>query len=333
MADEPAGLADEKARPLLSTDGQIEHLAAKGVSFDLCAREDAASYLAGANNLFRTSSYRKLFPVQDQGKRAGEYLGLDFGHLRALSSLDRKLRMCFLTITVDVEHFARIKLLRACELNGEDGYAVVIDYLAQANHKIRNHIMGNMKGRSEEGEKFDEYSGDLIAHYLGKRMPVWVFLEVVEFGALNSFYLFCAERWGDKEMRQEHYVLRSVQKLRNACAHNSCVLNGVARTTGEDTESDVNELITKSLNAHGMARSKTRRARLNNLRTEQMASALYASNKICTREETRRRHAAALADLRRAWLEESSLFAKNNVVTSFFEFFFKMVDIWIPERQ
>ena len=127
-------------------------------------------------------------------------------------------------------------------------------------------------------------------------------------------------------------MLRSVQKLRNACAHNSCVLNGVARTTGEDAESDVNELITKSLNAHGMTRSKTRRARLNNLRTEQMASALYASNKLCTREETRRRHAAALADLRGAWQEEASLFTKNNVVTSFSDFFFKMVDIWVPEQ-
>ena len=332
MADEPANLTDEKARPLLGTGAQIEHLTARGISFDLCAREDAEDYLTRANNLFRASSYRKLFPLQDQGKRTGEYLGLDFGHLRALSSLDRKLRMCFMGITVGIEHFARIKLLNACEAHGEDGYAVVVDYLAHTNHKVRNHIMGNMKGRSEEGEKFDEYSGDLIAHYLGKRMPVWVFLEIVEFGVFNSFYLFCAERWGDEEMRQEHYVLRSVQKLRNACAHNSCVLNGVARTTGEDAKSDVNELITKSLNAHGMTRSKTRRARLNNLRTEQMASALYASNKLCTREETRRRHAAALADLRGAWQEEAGLFAKNNVVTSFFDFFFKMVDIWVPEQ-
>lgn len=332
MADETSPQAAGKRRPLLRTSEQIDHLAGKGISFNLCSREEAADYLRRANNLFRTSSYRKLFPLQDQGKRAGEYLGLDFGHLRALSSLDRKLRTCLLSITIDVEHFARIKLLKACEEHGEDGYAVVADYLAHTNHKTRNHIMGNMQGRSEEGPKFDEYSGDLIAHYIGKSMPVWVFLEVVEFGAFNSFYLFCAERWEDEQMRQEHYVLRSNQKLRNACAHNSCVLNGVSRTTGEQTATDANKLITKSLNEHGMARSKTRRARLNNLRTEQMAAALYASEAFCTREETRARHAAALADLRKAWRAEAGLFAKNNVVTSFFDFFFKLVDIWVPAR-
>ncbi len=331
MADEGVREAAEKYRPLLHIDEQLDHLAGKGISFDLCSREAAAKYLRTGNNLFRTSAYRKLFPLQDQGKRTGEYLGLDFEHLRALSSLDRKLRQCFLSITIDVEHFARIKLLNACEEHGEDGHAVVEEYLSAMNHKLRNHVTGNMEGRSKKGEKFDEYSGDLIAHYLNKGMPVWVFLEIVEFGVFNSFYLFCADRWEDKDMRQEHYVLRSCQALRNACAHNSCVLNGVSRA-GEETGTDINELITDSLNEHGLKRTKTRRARLNNLRTVQMASALYASERLCTREETRARHAAMLADLREAWRDVEGLFKKNNVITSFFDFFFKIVDIWVPEQ-
>ncbi len=331
MSDEGAQEATEKYRPLLHIDEQLDHLANKGVSFDLCSREAAAKYLHTGNNLFRAAAYRKLFPLQDQGKRAGEYLGLDFEHLRALSSLDRRLRQCFLSITIDVEHFARIKLLNACEDRGEDGYAVVEEFLSGKNHKLRNHVTGNMEGRSKKGEKFDEYSGDLIAHYLNKKMPIWVFLEIVEFGLFNSFYLFCATRWEDESMRQEHYVLRSCQALRNACAHNSCILNGVSRI-GEESSTDVNKLITDSLNKHGLKRSKTRRARLNNLRTVQMASALYASERICTRKETRARHAAMLSELRDAWRDEASLFIKNNVITSFFDFFFKIVDIWVPEQ-
>ncbi len=331
MADEGVREAAEKYRPLLHINEQLDHLASKGVSFNLCSREAAAEYLRTGNNLFRTSAYRKLFPLQGQGKRVGEYLGLDFEHLRALSSIDRKLRQCFLSITIDVEHFARIKLLNACEEHGEDGYAVVEEYLSAKNHKLRNRVTGNMEGRSKKGEKFDEYSGDLIAHYLNKKMPVWVFLEIVEFGVFNSFYLFCADRWGDKDMRQEHYVLRSCQALRNACAHNSCVLNGVSRA-GEETDTDINELITDSLNNHGLRRTKTRRARLNNLRTVQMASALYASERLCMRKETRARHAAMLADLREAWRDAEGLFKKNNVITSFFDFFFKIVDIWVPEQ-
>ncbi len=331
MADKTTQQTTGKHRPLLHIDDQLDHLADKGVSFDLCPRDVAADYLRSGNNLFRASAYRKLFPLQNQGEQAGRYLGLDFEHLRVLSSLDRKFRQCFLSITIDVEHFARIKLLNACEVHGEDGYTVVADFLSQANHKMRNRITGNLEGRSKKGDRFDEYSGHLIAHYLKKRIPIWVFLEIIEFGTFNSLFLFCAERWNDEEMRQEHYVLRSCQMLRNACAHNSCILNGISRAS-EETNTDINGLITDSLNKHGLKRSKTRRARLNNLRTAQMASALYASKRICTREKTRARHSAMLAELRDAWRDSAELFTKNNLITSFFDFFFKIVDVWAPEQ-
>ena len=45
-------------------------------------------------------------------------------------------------------------------------------------------------------------------------MPAWVFLELSSFGAFADFYLFCANRWGDSGMRDEHYMLRR-SKMRN----------------------------------------------------------------------------------------------------------------------
>ena len=88
--------------------------------------------------------------------------------------------------------------------------------------------------------------------------------------------------------------------------------------------------MTGSLNAHGMKRSKSRRAKLSNLRVSQMAATLYADSMLCPRESTRERHAAALGELRLAWSADEVLFAKNPAVTSFFDFFFKLVDIWMP---
>ena len=320
-----------RQKPLLTVPEQVEHLKARGVTFDLCSEQKTADYLRSGNNLLRTSSYRKLFPLQNQGPHAGEYLGLDFEHLRVLSSLDRQLRQCLLPITIDVEHFARIKLLNACETHDEDGYAIVEDFLKQMSHKGRNYIGGNLRGRSDGGEKHDEYSGDLVAHYYDNGIPAWVFLEAVEFGTLNSFYLFCSERWNDEQMRQEHYVLRSTQGLRNACAHNSCILNGISRT-GQKTSTDVNTLITASLNEHGLKRTKSRRARLSNLRTVQIASALYAAQLLCTRPETQARHSESLKTLELSWEEHRPLFESNNVVTSFFDFLLKLIDVWAPLR-
>lgn len=76
-----------------------------------------------------------------------------------------------------------------------------------------------MRVRSSDGERHDIYAGDLIAHHMGD-MPVWVFQEVIDFGTFVGFYLFCAGRWEDDEMLQEHYALKSVKALRNATAHN-----------------------------------------------------------------------------------------------------------------
>lgn len=50
-----------------------------------------------------------------------------------------------------------------------------------------------MKVRGREGERHDAYAGDLIAHHIDD-MPIWVFLEVIDFGTLVDFYLFCATR-------------------------------------------------------------------------------------------------------------------------------------------
>lgn len=204
MTDTSAETMARGPKPSLAVSAQIAHLKSKGVAFELCSEEDAADYLRTANNLLRTSSYRKLFPVKATGAHAGEYAGLDFEHLRALSSLDRLFRACFLSIALDIEHFARIEVLNECEERNEDGYSIVQDYLRnRLNHKGRNHVEGGLRTRGSAGVTHDEYSGDLIAKHLDAgehldRMPVWVFLETIEFRAFTDFYLFCAERWGGR---------------------------------------------------------------------------------------------------------------------------------------
>ena len=336
MADESEVNVDKKLKPSLAVDEQIAHLKSKGVTFNLCSEDEAAEYLHSANNFLRTSSYRRLYPVKASGRHSGEYADLDFGHLHSLSSLDRRFRACFLAITLDIEHFARMEVLDKCEERGEDGYAIVQDYLhTSLNHKGRNSIEGGLKSRGADGDTHDEYSGDLIAKHLGQdehldRMPVWVFLETIEFRRFTDFYLFCAERWADEQMLQQHYVLKSVKALRNACAHNSCILNGIGGSSAQ-SDKKANKLVTDSLNEHGMRRSKSRRKKLSNIRTAQMAATLYADSLFCKRPHTKQRHAEMLGELRCAWKDAEGIFTKNPAITSFFDFFFKLVDIWVPE--
>lgn len=311
-------------KPSLTVKQQIEHLKSQGVTFELCSEEEALRYLATANDYLRTRSYRKLYPRQLEGEHRGQYVNLDFGSLVALSSLDRQLREAFLAISVDVEHFAKMKVLNLAQNRGEDGYEIVASFKGSLTRKQRKALTSTLDRRSQG----DAYAGGLISHYQGD-MPLWVFVEVIDFGMFLTLYKFCAERWADRTMEQEHYVLKGVKSLRNATAHNHCTVNGLT-ASAESPSYETNELITASLNDAGLGRTKSRRSKLANLRVAQMAATLYASNALCERPATRRRHAELMQALRERYQELVSVIRPTNALASYFDFLWKLVDIWAP---
>ena len=164
-------------------------------------------------------------------------------------------------------------------------------------------------------------------------MPVWVLLEALEFGPFTNLYLFCADRWDDETMRQEHYVLKSVKALRNACAHDSCIANGLT-TAGERAGYAPNLLITNSLNDHGIHNSRSRRTKLRNLRVAQIAALLWSLSAFCTRDSTIERHAMRFARLRESFEANRERFENDddaNAFVSYFELIWKLIDTWVPQ--
>ena len=213
---------DNKRKPKLTVEEQIEHLKSKGVTFELCDEGEASRILSEQDHYFRLAAYRVLFPKRVGGKHDGEYAELDFGQLVDLAGIDQDLRRFLLPLTLDVENAAKTKLVEKITDNrNEDGYSVLADYLTHLNHAERNRREGEIS-RLEN----DAYLGPLVERYPLDEMPAWVFLELSSFGAFASFYLFCANRWGDTEMRDDHYLLRRANSLRNAAAHSSAIING-----------------------------------------------------------------------------------------------------------
>ncbi|NPD30387.1 hypothetical protein HLV37_00590 [Eggerthellaceae bacterium zg-1084] len=169
-----------------------------------------------------------------------------------------------------------------------------------------------------------------IAYYAGG-YPVWVFLEVIDFGTFADLWRHCALRWDSSEMRAQHYVLKSVRALRNACAHNSLIVNGFSRRS-ERTSFNPPRIISASLNERGMKNTKARRSKLANLRVSQIAATLYADGEFCMRDSTRARHAAHLAAVRHYAENCGVLRRANDGIVSYFDFVWKLVDIWLPSE-
>ena len=83
-----------------------------GTRCDLCVKEDARETLYDKTYYFKLAAYRVLFDRRVGGERDGEYVGLDFDHLRDLAAIDHMLRYTLLPMTLDIEHFAKAKLMR-----------------------------------------------------------------------------------------------------------------------------------------------------------------------------------------------------------------------------
>lgn len=321
----PAGNPDAKhclhSKPMLSVAEQIAHLKSKGVSFDLCSEDEAASYLTDRTYLFKVSAYRELFEKHVGGERDGQYVGLDFGNLCELASLDRDLRYAFLPMTLDVEHYARVKLVReATTRDDEDGYSIVSDYMASLNHNER---------RRREGEinmlKPDAYCGDLVAKYhLTNDMPLWVFMELVSFGSFISFYLFCANRWKDKEMRDEHYLLRQAKAFRNAAAHSSNVINGFDRA--ERTVA-TNAQVSRALAEAGISK-RVRQSKMRNSRLQQIVTLLFLHMRIVPNGTSKERARDDLRELSVTMRRVMRDMPDNDVVQSSLGFLVYLFEKW-----
>lgn len=280
--------AQAHPKPMLTVEQQIAHMRAKGIAFDLVAEEEAAAHLRAKRQFFRIYAYRRNFERHVGGERDGQYIGLDFGHLKALSSIDRELRDVLLAMALDIEHFAKVRLLSAAEDHGEDGYAVMRDYKKSLPDEQRDYVKKELDRRES-----DPYSGDLVRKYRGD-MPLWAFAEVVSFGAFQRLMRFCGLRWHDEELLRLHYLQKWVQSARNFAAHGACAINDLNQPPQKRWRAP--DELTRALASFGVPK-RLRSKHLRSPRMAQICTLIHLYAQEVPAGKTRAKREAALADL------------------------------------
>ena len=180
-----------------------------GITFTLMDEEKAAVFLGKNNFFFRLKQYCSVCSEQTM---SGKYVGLDFAHLVELSTIDMFLRKLLLKMTIDLEHYLKVKLVNTCQNNPiDDGYEVVQKFL-EKHPKIKEN-MQNYRAVSYGENTFQKYSSS---------PAVWNFVEMIGFADFISFYAFYYDYMKLDCEYTKHFD--SVRRLRNACAHNFCLL-------------------------------------------------------------------------------------------------------------
>ena len=304
----------------LTIDNQILHLQTKGVKFNEISVDDAKLYLAENNNFFKLSAYRKNYPKHSSGPKKEKYIDLDFAYLIDLAIIDMKLRYLFLHLCLDVEHYTKISLLRMVDNDRfEDGYTIVQDYILSLDEK-QNMILENEINRNIN----NVYCGPIISKY-ANNYPIWAFLEIISFGRLVSFYKFCAERFANKSMKNNYYLLLTCKEIRNACAHNNCILNELSSNTSKHK---TNFLVVQELASIPTLSPTTRKRKMSNAHIQQLVTLLYFHRKIVTSTGVQSAQSKKLHLLIERIFKNIHYYHSNDNIKTSFQFLKLIIDNW-----
>lgn len=233
-------------KPYLTLQQQLQLLKARGLGIT----DDAAalSYL-GRIGYYRISAYwysfRKTVLVQDPAtkkisvQREDDFRDdANFQHALDLYVFDKRLRLLVLDAIERIEVAIRVDI--SYQLGAQDPFAHTKPALLHGNFtKKLNPATG--KTRYDEWlEKYNQVLArskeDFVRHYqqkYGMPLPIWVSVELWEFGMLSMFYqgmtvadkTTLAAKYGVPDWQVMETWLRSLNFVRNVAAHHSRLWN------------------------------------------------------------------------------------------------------------
>ena len=273
----------KELKPMLCVNEMISYLKNKNIKFEYISESDALKYLKDNNNYYNLTSYKHNFEkYMFDGKFIDKYIDLDFAYLKDLSIIDYRVRLILFKMIINIEHYLKMKILNTIEnIDEEDGYRIVNLYLDKDfnNDKFPKKLHNSIfkKVGSEYYQKiFSKY--DIDKDKKLENIPIWEFLEIITFGELVNFYEFYTKEYGLREESKDVYILRDIVKLRNAVAHNSCILSDLV---SKDNNYPVSYKIVNYLKKCSIGK-EMRNNKLTNSKIRQITYTLYMFNEIVT---------------------------------------------------
>lgn len=320
-------------KPILTSDQLVQHMVDNGIKFTIIDQESAKKHLSDHNNYFKLSSYRKNYLKYTTGPKAGQYERLEFAYLRELARLDTLIRHLLLEMTLDIEHFLKVLLLKEVEnniKNGEDGYKIIEGFLFDiGNQSTKERAETSSKRSGNFSRKISSnmknpYCGGLVNKYADD-MPVWACVELMSFGDLKDLIEYYSNQTG-WVLPVDIQSLDRVRQLRNACAHGNAIINDLNPVYGNPMKSKAPPFITSFVINAGISKT-SREKKLSNPRISQIVHLLYVYDKLVTSKNTRTIRLEALNKLIDERIPENKDFFINNMLlTSTYRFFRKIIE-------
>lgn len=127
-------------------------------------------------------------------------------------------------------------------------------------------------------------------------------------------------------MKDEFYLLQTIKGLRNACAHNNCIMNDLV--SGSSMHKVSNSVSRAVGGVKGIGRGM-RQSKLNNERIQQITTTLYMHSLVAS-EGVRFHRAISLSEFNQRMNKHSGYYSGNCQIVSFFDYLSKLIEAWFP---
>lgn len=291
---------------MLETEQLIEKLKNKGVTFNFCNEEEAIKFLNQHNYYIKLTAYKTNF-----SKHNNKYVGLDFMALKDLSTVDMYLKQWILTACLSVEHSLKVNLLKDIQERNIDEYDIVSCYIS-----LYPKIMDEIDFRRET-----PYVTNLLAKYTHPKYPIWCYLEVIPFGEFVNFYKYYYNQYSYGEFSSD--LLYNVRNIRNASAHNNCIIHDLVNKNGYYKNELVNILDSLLPNT----KRRTIQNRLKNNSVQDFISLLIAVHKVIKSNDLKNYYLKSIKNLFDVrMIRDAHLYKSSPALNQMYEFCKDVVD-------
>lgn len=300
----------------------------KGITFEYMREEDAVDFLKRKNNYYRLAAYRKNYDKRLNGENKGTYIGLDFAYLVDLSIIDMHLRNMIFQMCLDVEHDLKVQLLNDITMDSdEDGYDIVVSFIND-NEFLKEEIFK---------KRYSTYVGDLINKFftfethknannkdviddVDIRCPIWAFVEIISFGTFINLY----DYYYDLNAPVQKQLLNPIKCLRNACAHNNCIINNLRRGSTRPTRR-VSQFVSLVPNVS----ADTRRKYLSSQPVFEFCSLLLVYDRIVSENVKKHRYEELSTLINVRMTKHSDYYSNQQLLSSAYDFIRKITEFLI----
>lgn len=314
--------------PKKTAEELIEKIKEKNIRCNIKSEVEIIEYLKIHNNYFRTASYRKNYEKHSSGQNEGKYIDLDFGYLTELATIDMHLRFIVLKMCLDLEHSLKVRLLYDISINDEeDGYDIVKCFLERNQqmlidifYKSRSTYVGDLINKYFIFEK--DSNDKIIPEKTTINCPIWAFMEIITFGDFTKFYSMYYNTYPNGE--DYTALLNSIKSLRNACAHNNCLIHNLRKGITKPT-SRISQFISKIPNI-----SKSERKNVLSVRVIYELTALIYLYGMVIFEPVKQYRLKELQELiNNRMLKNEEFFSNQDIIKSSYKFLRKTVDFLV----